>query len=88
MQTSTVIKIMRDRCPYELHQRLQQSIYINDRRPNYGKFQDNSKGKVGKHRIENRLSWMANIPWRREIWTNDGLRIFLKESLNISFKEA
>jgi len=62
MQTSIVVKIMRDVCPYELHQRLQQSIYINDRRPNYGKFQDNSKGKVGKHRIENKLSWMANIP--------------------------
>jgi len=33
METSTVIKIMGDRCTYELHHRQQQSIYINDRRP-------------------------------------------------------
>jgi len=71
--------------PYEIHQWLFKAMYVNDRKPDYGSFVDNSKGKIGKQRLENRLKWMSDIPWRRD-WTDDGLRVFLKERINFKFE--
>jgi len=84
-QTSLAIKIIRDRCPYELNKWLQLSLYVNARRPDYGQFMDNSRGKIGRHRFENRLAWMNDLPWYNRTWTDAGIRTFLKDQLDFNF---
>jgi len=83
---SLVIKIKRDRKPNYLHDTLQETIYTTRRQPDLAKFYDNWRGKIGKHRLCNRLTTMNDLPaWLDKTMTDDTIRIFLKEHLNFSF---
>jgi len=84
-RASLAIKVIRDRCPYELNKWLQLSLYVNDRRPNYGRFMDNSRGKIGRYRFENRLAWMNDLPWYNKTLTAAGIRTLLKDRLDFNF---
>jgi len=80
---SLVIKIKRDGSPNYLHEVLNETIYTTRRQPDKAKFYDNSRGKVGKHRLCNRLTKLNDLPpWLERPMTGDGLRVFLKKSLN------
>jgi len=83
---SLVIKIKRDRSPNYLHETIQETLYTTRRQPDRAKFYDNSRGKIGKHRLSNRLMTMNDLPaWMDKMMTDDAIRIFLKKHFNFSF---
>jgi len=81
---SLAIKILRDRYPKRLEATLRSQLYHNARTPLKGKIYDSSRGKIGRHRLANRLDDLTDLEWNRP-WTDDGLRIFLKDKLNFDF---
>jgi len=85
--SSTAIKIVRDRYPKYLVESLEKTYYNERRRPNEGKFYDASKGKVGRHKLENRLEMMDGLKWVSTTGplTNDAIRKLLKEHFNFDF---
>jgi len=82
-----VIKVMRDRSPLNLYIGLMENFYTEPRKPNHGRFFDNSQGKIGKHRLQNRLDFMKDLgPWLNDPNIENGqLRKFLKDELNFNF---
>jgi len=85
--SSLVIKIKRDGSPTYLHEVINETIYTTRRQPERAKFYDNSRGKVGKHRLGNRLAKMNDLPpWLEQPMTDDGLRVFLRKSLNFDME--
>jgi len=82
-----VIKIIRDRSPLNLYIGIMANFYTEPRKPNHGKFFDNSQGKIGKHRLENRLEFMTELgPWLDDPNIgNDALRRMLKDKLDFNF---
>jgi len=50
------IKTVNKKEPYQLNKLLQESLYVTRRKPAIGNFHDNSKGKVGKQKINCKLN--------------------------------
>jgi len=86
--TSLVIKVFRDRCPEYLYENLKTTCYQTRRMPQAGRFFDNSKGKIGKHRLGSRLAMMDGLQWYDKNWNNDQIRIRLKEHFDFDFKRT
>jgi len=84
---SLVIKITRDRGPLNLYAGLMENFYTEPRRPNHGRYFDNSRGKIGKHRLQNRMDFMSELgPWLTDPnIENDQIRRLLKNRLNFDF---
>jgi len=59
--SSKVIKIIRDKSPMNLFNRLKSNLYMNNRRPGLGFFYDNSANQQGKQSIQNRLPYFKLI---------------------------
>jgi len=81
---SLVLKIIRDRYPKYLYDQLSTTLYTESRKPLIGKFYDNSKGKVGKHRLECRLTALKDLEWYGLELSNDAIRTSLKKFLNFN----
>jgi len=81
---SLVLKIIRDRYPKYLYDQLRTTLYTERRKPLIGKFYDNSKGKVGKHRLECRLTALKDLEWYGLELSNDAIRTSLKKFLNFN----
>jgi len=56
--------------------------------PHAGRFYNNSKGKIGKHRLGNRLGMMEGLQWYEKDWNNDQFRIALKEHFDFDLKKT
>jgi len=55
--TNTItIKILRDRSPVYLFDLIMETHFVERCKPDLAKFYDNSRGKIRKHRLCNRLS--------------------------------
>jgi len=80
--SSKVIKIIRDKCPPIINERLRSSLYVESRRPGLGFFFDNSKSKRGKQSIQNRLPFFKNLmaQWMDNGINDDAIRTMLKKS--------
>ena len=61
MSSSIVIKCLRNNEPAFLTNCLRSTLYTERRHPHQGKFYDNSKGKVGRQKLNNGLIHMAAI---------------------------
>jgi len=84
--SSIVIKISRDGYPVYLKEQLEKTCYTERRQPHKPRFYDASKGKIGRHKIENRLDVMDNIGWNTTgPNSDDAIRTMLKKSLNFNF---
>jgi len=85
---SIVIKCLRDRNPQLLYKKLSRTLYTQRRSVNRGRFFDNSKGKVGWHRLGNRINFMNDLDfdWLEVDIKDDPIRIELKRFLNFEFK--
>jgi len=85
--SSLVIKVIRDRSPTYLYEMLHETIHTTRRQPTKARFYDNSKGKIGKHRLCNRLQGMNDLPeWLNLDMTDDAIRRLLKKALNFDFE--
>jgi len=83
-----VIKILRDRSPSFIFDTIMETHYTERRRADLAKFYDNSRGKVGKHRLCNRLSNLDNLPgWYGKDLNDHEIRIMLKDYLNFEYKD-
>jgi len=80
--SSKVIKIIRDKSPIHLFNRLKSNLYMENRRPGLGFFYDNSANQRGKQSIQNRLPYFKLITeqWTDRIITDDAIRILLKKT--------
>jgi len=77
--SSLVIKAIRDRSPILLYEMLNETIHTTRQQSDKARFYDNLKGKVGKHRLCNRLHEMNDLPeWLNIGMTDDAIRRFLK----------
>jgi len=82
----TVIKIVRDRYPVYLREQLEKTRYTKRRQPYRPKFYDGLNGKIGRHKLENRLNVMDDIDWLTTgLTSDDAIRSMLKKSLNFNF---
>jgi len=64
--------------PEYLKTKLGSTLYTERQRPNYGKFYDSSRGKIGRHKLENRLEIMDNLEWVPANKSNNAIRLKLK----------
>jgi hypothetical protein len=79
-QASLVIKILRDKLPFNLYEVLTETIFVERRSEFKAKFYDNLKGKVGRQKLGNSLHFMAAIgeDWFGKDLSNDKIQIMLK----------
>jgi len=79
---TAVIKILNTKKPMYSHSKLSESLYTTRRKPLIGRFFDNSRGKIGKQSLENRLSMMDAIgfDWIDQGLSDDRLRQLLKKA--------
>jgi len=63
--TSTLlIKIKMDQRPLNLYIRRLENFYTEPRMPSHGKYFYYSRGKMGRHQLQNRLTFMTELgPW-------------------------
>jgi len=80
------IKIIRDGYPRYMNSQLKTTLCTERRKPLMGKFYDNSRGKIGKHRIESRLNDQKDFDWLGLTLSNDAIRIRLKSYLNFFYE--
>jgi len=85
---SMVIKCIRDGSPQLLNEEVSRNLYTQRRSVNRERFFDNSKGKVGRHRLRNRITFMNDLDfdWLNVRINDDRIRIELKRFLNFEFK--
>jgi len=85
--TSTmVMKLIRDGSPTYLSNVVKSTMYITRRKPTTPRFFDNSKGKIGLHRLSNQLNCMNGIEdWLGLNLGDDTIRIKLKKYFNFDF---
>jgi len=78
--SSKVIKIIRDKGPSILYERLTNNLYTENRRPGLGFFFDNSSNKRGKQTIQNQLSIFKSISkqWLDNNTSDNAIRRMLK----------
>ena len=81
-KASTVIKILKQRKPTNLYYYLQETIYTERQKPGFGKFFNNSKGKIGRQKVGNNLFFMAAIQdnWYKRDLSDDQIRTLLKRT--------
>jgi hypothetical protein len=79
---NTVIKVIRDRLPCELFATLHETLYEERRKPGFGHFYDNSKGKIGKQKFGNNIQFMKAIkePWLGTELKDPSIRRILKST--------
>jgi len=79
---NSVIKILRDKLPINLHGTLVETLYEERRKPGFGRFYDNSRGKIGKQKLGNNIQFMMAIsePWLDKDWNDDKIRRTLKKT--------
>jgi len=81
---STVIKIMRDKTPTFLFEKLQENYFEEKRKPFVGQFFDTSRILKGQQSLQNKLLFMRSInyPWHdpEKPLSNDVTRIELKRT--------
>jgi len=86
LTSSTAIKIVRDGYPVYLSDQLEKTCYTERPQSHKPRFYDASKGKIGRHKLENRLDVMDNIGWKTTgPSSDDAIRTMLKKSLNFNF---
>jgi len=78
---SKVVKIIRDKQPKPLADLLDRTLYTLPRKPQLGKWYDESRSKWGKQSVQNRLIFMNGIeePWLRRDLSDDGIRMLMKK---------
>jgi len=88
--TNTIaIKILRDRSPLYLFNLIMETYYAERRKPDHAKFFDNSRGKIGKHRLCNRLNNLDNLPgWFDKDLNDHAIRKLLKDYLDFDFTQT
>jgi len=63
------------------------TILTNRRKPNTPRFFDNSKGKIGLHRLSNRLACLNGLEnWLGSELGNDAIRPMLKRHFNFTYE--
>jgi len=79
---SKVVKIVRDQMPKPLFDLLDWTLYVEPRKPGFGKFFDSSKTKWGVQSIQNRLAIMGEVKddWMDRHISDDAIRILMKNS--------
>ena len=81
---SIALKVLRDKNPKSLHEKLRETYYEERRHKGQGRFFDSSRLLVGRQSLQNRLPHVAQIksPWNElgTSMTNDGIRILLKKT--------
>ena len=84
-----VMKIIRNKSPTYLLGTLRETIFTERRKPLNGKFYNNSKGKIGKQRIQNRIGFMNGIKdeWMMGNISDNEIRQLLKKNLFTFDKE-
>jgi len=82
LTASKVVKITRDKQPVHLYNCITSTLFEEPRKPGHGRFYDNSKRKVGKQKLCNRLNFMNDIgfQWTNTSLNNDEIRIKMKET--------
>jgi len=77
-----VIKVINQREPFYLYHDIQSTIYTTRRKPLIGNFFDNSRGKIGKQKLSNRLQFMTQMTtdWIDTEFSKDRLRTTLKNT--------
>jgi len=77
-----VIKTIHSHEPVHIYKKLLDTFYSTRRKPGLGHFFNNSKGKIGKQSIQNRLTLMDEITddWMTQLRTDNSLRIMLKKT--------
>jgi len=63
----------------------QNTLYTLRRQPTLTRFFDSSRVKVGRHKLQNRLQMMDNIPWRERDLSDENIRTLLKEHFDFNF---
>jgi len=88
--SSLIIKCLRDGSPQLLTEEIKLTLHTQRRTQHQGRFYDNSKGKVSRHHIGNRVTFMNDLKFD---WLNldtdlsdNAIRIELKKHLNFDFK--
>jgi len=84
---SMVIKILRDGTPVNIFNLINENLYSERRKPNKGRFYNNSKGKVGLHELKNRLTFICGLDfeWLHLDMNDNAIRTNLKRFLNFDF---
>jgi len=66
-----------------------ETYYAERRKPDHAKFFDNSRGKIGKHRLCNRLNNLDNLPgWFDKDLNDHAIRKLLKDYLDFDFTQT
>jgi len=77
-------KIMNEKSPTELYERMAKNCYHERRKPRHYKFYDSSSTKVGSQAFENRLGNLFNqLDFEQADLSRDALRISLKRCLKM-----
>jgi len=83
LHASFVIKCLNKQdIPAYPKQKLKETIFFTRRQPRIGTFFNNSKGKIGKQSIHNRLKFMDEITteWHEMDLTDSTIRTMLKKT--------
>jgi len=83
-----VISTFHNKEPYHMYKKINETFYTTRRKPGIGHFYNNSRGKIGKQSIQNRLAAMDEIQreWTTQPLKGDALRTVLKKTF-IPFDE-
>jgi hypothetical protein len=86
--SNTIIKIIRDGIPVELYGVLKETFFEERRKPGFGHFYDNSKGKIGKQKLGNNVQFMKAVkePWLGLDISDTSIRRILKSTFFPYFK--
>jgi len=85
--SSLVIRLIRDGSPRYLSEEVRKTMYTTRRKPTTPRFYDNSKGKIGLHRLSNRLECLNVLEnWLETDLGNHAIRTMLKTSFNFTFE--
>jgi len=81
MTAMKVVKIVRDQQPKHLAASLDITLDVEPRRPDHGKFFDESRSKWGRQVLQKRISFMNGMtrPWVLLYMTNDAIRVLMKK---------
>jgi len=77
-----VISTFHNKEPYHMYKKINETFYTTRCKPGIGHFYNNSRGKIGKQSIQNRLAAMDEITreWTTQPLKGDALRTVLKKT--------
>jgi len=85
--SSVVIRLIRDGGPNYLSDEVKSLMYTACRKPDMPRFCNNSKGKIGLHKLSNRQTCMNGIEgWLGKDLGNDKICIMLKKNFNFKYE--